>query len=115
MAEHDGIALSDLPPKVALCKSNRDYLQKISSEAVAKQAHDDVTKLTDVQVQPSRKLRRDYPRNRAGVIRGEIGMYLRRDAIIETFGVKGNKSGENAVDNRLRELKQRGSVLHERN
>ena len=47
------------------------------------------------------------------VIRGEVGTGMRRGAIIEALGVKGNWSGEVAVDNRLRELKKQGSVLHE--
>ena len=38
---------------------------------------------------------------------------LSRGEIIKALAVKGDKSGEIAVDNRLRELKRRGSVLHE--
>ena len=42
--------------------------------------------------------------NGTGTSRGEI---------ISALGVRGNRSGEIAVDNRLRELKRKGSVLHE--
>ena len=42
--------------------------------------------------------------NGAGVGRGEI---------IDTLGVKGNRSKEVAVDNRLRELKRDGRIEHE--
>lgn len=48
------------------------------------------------------------------VVAGEAGgMGVGRGEIIEALGVKGNRSGEIAVDNRLRELKREGSVIHE--
>ena len=97
-----------------LCNINKDYLRKLSSVTVAKQSHDDVTKSMDVQVQ-TRLGHGEITREVVlAVIRDGVGMGLRRGEIIEALGVKGNKSGEIAVDNRLRELKQRGSVLHER-
>lgn len=46
------------------------------------------------------------------VVRGEADG-LSRAGIIEALGVKGIRSSETAVDNRLRELKKRESVLHE--
>ena len=95
----------------ALCKSNKDYLRTLV-EGLAKQNHDDVTKSKDVQVQV-RLGRQGITREAVlAVIRGEGRMGLRRGEIIEALGVKGNKSGRTAVDNRLRELKQRGKVLH---
>lgn len=45
------------------------------------------------------------------MIGAEVGRS--RGEIISALGVKGNKSGEIAVDNRLRELKRKGSILHE--
>ena len=71
-----------------------------------------MTKSKDVQVQV-RLGRRGITREAVlAVIRGAGRMGLRRGEIIEALGVKGNKSGQIAVDNRLRELKQRDSVLH---
>ena len=46
------------------------------------------------------------------LVRGKADGLSRRE-IIEALAVKGDKSGEIAVDNRLRELKRKGSVLHE--
>ena len=97
----------------ALCKINKDYLRKLLPEDVAKQVNDDVTKSMDVQVQ-TRLGRGKITREAVlAVIRGEVGTGMRRGAIIEALGIKGNWSGEVAVDNRLRELKKQGSVLHE--
>ena len=45
------------------------------------------------------------------VIAGESG--ITRANIIKALGVKGDKSGEAAVDNRLRDLKRDGSIEHE--
>ncbi len=56
------------------------------------------------------------PMTRETVLRtidGAGGRGASRREIIEALGVKGNKSSEIAVDNRLRELKRKGSVLHE--
>ena len=47
------------------------------------------------------------------VITGVVGRGLERGEIIKALGVKGNRQGEVAVDNRLRELKREGKVLHE--
>lgn len=95
----------------ALCKSNRDYLRTLV-EGLTEKDHDDVTKSKDVQVQV-RLGRRGITREAVlAVIRGAGRMGLRRGEIIEALGVRGNKSGQIAVDNRLRELKQRDSVLH---
>lgn len=95
----------------ALCKSNKDYLRTLV-EGLTKQDHDDVTKSKDVQVQV-RLGRQGITREAVlAVIRGEGRMGLRRGEIIEALGVKGIKSGRIAVDNRLRELKLRGRVLH---
>ena len=97
----------------ALCKINKDYLRKLLPEDVAKQANDDVTKSMDVQVQ-TRLGRGKITREAVlAVIRGGVGTGLRRGAIIEALGVKGDRSGEDAVGNRLRELKKQGRVLHE--
>ncbi len=47
------------------------------------------------------------------VIAAAPGRSFRRAEIIEALGVKGNHSGQIAVDNRLRELKHGGHVAHE--
>ena len=48
------------------------------------------------------------------VIRAEVnGKGVSRGDIINGLDVKGNRSGEIAVDNRLRELKRKNSVRHE--
>ena len=47
------------------------------------------------------------------VIAGATGRGIGRGEIIDALGIKGNRTGENAVDNRLRELKRERSVLHE--
>ena len=97
----------------ALCNINKDYFRKLLPEDVAKQANDDVTKSMDVQVQ-TRLGRRKITREAVlAVIRGEVGTGMRRGAIIEALGVKGDRFGKAAVDNRLRELKKQGRVLHE--
>ena len=48
------------------------------------------------------------------VLSAEVnGKGMSRGDIINALGVKGNRSGEVAVDNRLRELKRKNSVRHE--
>ena len=95
----------------ALCEGNKDYLRKLV-EGLAKQDLDDVTKSEDVQVQNSPGRGEITPEAVLEAI-PEDGMGLRRGEIFEALGVKGNKSSEIDVDNRLRVLKKRGSVLHE--
>ena len=70
------------------------------------------TRALDVQV--SARLHRSEVTCEAvlAVVQGKANGMSRRE-IIEALAVKGDRSGEIAVDNRLRELKRRDTVLHE--
>lgn len=72
------------------------------------------TRALDVQVNARLGRARVTRDTVLAVINGDASdMGVSRGEIIETLGVKGDKSGEIAVDNRLRELKRERRVLHE--
>ena len=95
----------------------RKKLDEVNLELAAIDAYEDVmargTRSKSAQVQ-ARLNGGEVTREAVlDVIAGAVGRDVGRGEIIEALGVKGNRQGEVAVDNRLRELKREGDVLHE--
>ena len=95
----------------------RDQQVEIDLELEAIAAYDEVksrkTRSLDAQVQARV---RGGPMTRDAVLAVVVGAGnagVRRSGIISALGAKGDRSREAAIDNRLRELKNDGRVLHE--
>ena len=95
----------------------REQVAEVDRELSAIAAYDERMGLDDrardEQVQARRGRRGVTRESVLAVVRAEVGGAT-RGGIIRALGVRGDRSGEIAVDNRLRELKRDGRVLHER-
>ena len=98
----------------------QDKLAGIELELGAIQAYDDFKASASITT-PRTPDDTDAQSRNTGITRGDVTRVvahageagITRAGILNAMGVKGDKRGEAAVDNRLRDLKKNGDVSHE--